>query len=149
MIEELVKLIGQKNLKYGIEIYPPATPSEITEFENKIGFPLPNDFKEFYSICNGFWCNDDIFNIVPLSKITEYSSDYGKNWFYFSEYMICSDLWGLRLNDLGNYEIFNFGYPNVVMSSSLIEFLQRFLQGGVFETGGLYDWQSELGMKGN
>ena len=73
----------------------------------------------------------------------EYQEHYGNNWFHFSEYMIYSDMWGLRVLNSNQYEIFNDGL-NITLTSSLSEFLQRFLYGNVFETGGLYDWQNEL-----
>ncbi|WP_405567783.1 SMI1/KNR4 family protein [Polaribacter sp. Asnod6-C07] len=146
-MKELIDLIVRKHKENGIEINKPATHSEIIDFENEIGFKLPNDLKEFYLICNGFGCTEDIFNITPLSEITEYQKDYGKNWFYFSEYMIYSDMWGIRISKIGEYEIFNGSYPEKKLTSSFVEFLKRFLKGDVFENGGLYEWQEELGIK--
>ncbi|WP_405565192.1 SMI1/KNR4 family protein [Polaribacter sp. Asnod6-C07] len=70
----------------------PASYSEIIDFENEIRFKLPNYLTEFYLICNGFGYTEDIFNITPLSEITEYQKNYGKNCFSFSEYMIYSDM---------------------------------------------------------
>jgi hypothetical protein len=58
--------------------------------------------------------------------------------------MIYSDIWGLRLTADGKYEIFNGSFPDIVMTSSLEEFLNRYLKGNVFDTGGLYDWLAEL-----
>lgn len=146
-MKDLIDLIRDKNLDSGIEVNPPATLSEIADFERQIGFSLPNDFREFYLTCNGFGCNEDIFNILPLQEIMLYQQDYGDNWFYFSEYMIYSDTWGLRRKTTGQFEIFNGSYPDKTMTSSLTEFLQIFLKGNVFETGGLYEWHDELGIK--
>jgi hypothetical protein len=143
-IKNIIESIAQKHHESGIDIYPPATLADIKAFEQKIGFALPADFKEFYSICNGLGCNEDIFNIISLADITRHTEDYGSNWFYFSEYMIYSDMWGLRLTADGVYEIFNGSYPAIAMTSSFEEFLGRFLKGNVFETGGLYDWHNEL-----
>lgn len=142
-IEQLVKLIKQKHHHSGIEINPPATFSDIIEFENQIGFSLPPDFREFYLTCNGFGCDEDIFNIIPLQEIIESQQNFGNNWFYFSEYMIYSDMWGLRYTTTGQFEIFNDSYPDKILTSSLNEFLQRFLTGNIFDAGGLYEWHNE------
>ncbi|MBZ4041238.1 SMI1/KNR4 family protein [Flavobacterium hibisci] len=146
-MNELVNLIRLKHRKNGIDVYPPAKLSDIADFERQIGFSLPTDFREFYLNCNGFGCNEDIFNMIPLKDIRQYQQNYGYNWFYFSEYMIYSDMWGLKRTSIGQFEIFNGSYPDKTMTSSLTEFLQRFLTGNVFETGGLYEWQNELGIK--
>ncbi|MNU57084.1 SMI1 / KNR4 family protein [compost metagenome] len=145
-MNQIVELIKQKHKGNGIDVNPPATLSDIADFERQIGFTLPPDFRAFYLICNGFGCNEDIFNIVPLQDIRQYQQDYGDNWFYFSEYMIYSDMWGLRRTTTGQFEIFNGSYPRKNMTSSLTEFLQRFLTGNVFDTGGLYEWHDELGI---
>jgi hypothetical protein len=143
-MEELISAIALKHHESGIDVHTPATDDDISTFERQIGFSLPADFKEFYTKCNGFSCNEDIFNVVPLSGITQYRRDYGENWFYFAEYMIYSDMWGLRLIKEGRYEIFNGSYPELTLTSSLNEFLGRFLQGNIFETGGLYDWHDKI-----
>jgi SMI1 / KNR4 family (SUKH-1) len=140
----IIESIVKKHKETGIEVNAPATLNDISAFERQIGFSLPTDFVEFYCTCNGFACNEDLFNIIPLTDVRHYPQDYGTNWFYFSEYMIYSDMWGLRLTVSGKYEIFNGSYPTTAMTSSLEEFLNRFLKGNVFETGGLYDWHEEL-----
>ena len=145
-MKKLIESIVQKHRNSGIDIYPPATSLDITAFEKQIGFSFPNDFKDFYSICNGFGCVEDIFNIIPLHEIRRHPQDYGTNWFYFAEYMIYSDTWGLRLTTSGQYEIFNGSYPNIAMTSSLIEFLSKFLKGNVFDPSGLYEWHEDLGI---
>ena len=142
-IKELITAISLKNREQGITTFSPATAKSIADFENTIGFPLPPDFKEFYSLCNGFACNEDIFNFISLNEISE----RGKDWFCFSEYMIYSDTWELQITQDGQYQIYNGHYPETIMTSSLIEFLERFLQGNVFGDGGLYDWMKELGIK--
>lgn len=142
-MKQIIAAIADKHQSNGIDVYKPATEAVLSAFEQRHGFALPADFREFYSICNGFGCLEDIFNITPLHEI----SDYGRNWFYFAEYMINSDMWGLRITAEGNYEIFNGSYPEKAMTSSLEEFLLHYLQGDVFEQRGLYDWQEELGIK--
>jgi hypothetical protein len=57
--------------------------------------------------------------------------------------MIFSDMWPLKKREDGSYEICA-GDPNgVVLANSLLKFLERFLQGNVFDPGGLYDWHDE------
>lgn len=148
-MKSIIESIVEKHKKTGIEVNPSATLADISDFEKLMGFPLPADFIAFYTICNGFGCNEDIFNMISLVDIRAHSQDYGTNWFYFSEYMIYSDMWGLRCIADGKYEIFNGSYPDIVMTSSLKEFLNRFLKGNVFDTGGLYDWQNELNINGS
>ncbi len=126
-INDIIKEIVEKHkVSGGIDLNAPATLVDIDSFEKQVGFALPKDFIEFYTICNGFGCTEDIFNIVPLSEIRRYPQDYGANWFYFSEYMIYSDMWGLRLTEKGKYEIFNGNYPTIPMTSSIEEFLTDF-----------------------
>jgi hypothetical protein len=146
-MKTLLNSIAQKHQSSGIEIRPPVTSSDIAEFEHKVGFYLPPDFREFYRICNGFFCNEDLFNMVSLADIPQHTQDHGDHWFYFSEYMIYSDMWGLRLTPGGQYEIFNGSYPDISMTSSLAVFLERFLKGNVFDPGGIYEWQEELKLK--
>ncbi|MGN7787717.1 SMI1/KNR4 family protein [Niabella sp. 22666] len=117
-IKDLIQSITEKHHSYGIDVNPPATTEMIRIFEQQMGFPLPADFVAFYTTCNGFGCTEDIFNIIPLQEIRN-ASDYGPNWFTFSEYMIYSDCWRLRYLNNGQYEIFNGSYPDKPMTHSL------------------------------
>src|ERR1043165_3966582 len=126
-IKNIIESIIKKHLETGIELNAPATLNDIWAFERQMGFSLPTDFAEFYTTCNGFACNEDLFNMIPLTAARRHPKDYGINWFYFSEYMIFSDMWGLRLTTRGKYEIFNGSFPGLAMTSSLEEFLSRFL----------------------
>ncbi len=56
-------------------------------------------------------------------------------------------MWGIRITEAGKYEIFNGSYPKKAMTSSLEEFLKKFLKGNVFDNGGLYDRHEELEVK--
>lgn len=103
---------------------------------------MPDDFKEFYTFCNGFESYSDMFNFISLQAIIE-NADYGENWFHFSEYMIYSDMWTLKKN-ANTYSIVNLGDKEIVLTSSLIDFLEHFLAGNVFEDGGLNHWQGTL-----
>jgi len=143
-MEELVRAIALKHGKEGITIYAPASENEISSFERKVGFILPLDFGKFYSVCNGFECAEDIFRMIPLEEVR--SDDYGKSWFSFAEYMIFSDCWKMKKKENDDYEIAD-GSLDEVLGSSLHEFLEKFLQGNVFDKDGLYDWQNVVRKK--
>lgn len=141
-IPGIIDAITTKNSKTGFKLNAPASADDIARFEAIIGFVLPDEFKELYSICNGFECEEDIFNFIPLDTIIA-NDDHGENWFHFAEYLIYSDMWTLR-NRNGICEIVNRGDREIVLSTSLRAFLICFLSGNVFETGGLYDWHKTV-----
>lgn len=141
-MQQLIAAIEAKHQETGIKVNPPASDDAIKSFEKKTGFSLPPDFTAFYSICNGFECDEDLFRMVALEEIIE-RRDYGKDWFHFAEYMIFSDMWSLRKTQNGQYLILNGSFKSI-LTSSLHEFLERFLQGNVFDENGLYAWQDEL-----
>ncbi len=143
-LNELISAIKIKHSESGITINPPATVADIHNFENSIGFELPSDFKEFYSICNGFECSEDIFKMITLEDALLNEQGHGADWYHFAEYMIYSDTWSLRIKQDGQYKIFNEGETEIILSSSLHEFLERYLKGNVFAKGGLYEWHEEL-----
>ena len=91
-IRELISSISEKHKKTGIVINPPALESQIEHFQKQVGFALSAEFKEFYCICNGFSCEEDLFNMTPLEDI-RLNQDFGKRWFYFSEYLTYSAMW--------------------------------------------------------
>ena len=143
-IRELITAIAKKHKSLGIKVLPPATSYQIRQFEQKIGFELPADFREFYSVCNGFECAEDIFTISSLETILGYTSNYGTNWYHFAEHMIYSGTWSLRKVADSKYEIFYEDLDSeIILGTSIQEFLTRFLVGNVFEEGGLYDWYEE------
>lgn len=147
MIQPILSAIQQKHSATGITINPPASVAAIERFERNLGFELPADFKEFYSICDGFECEEDQFIMVPLYDILMGHEHNGKDYFHFAEYMTYSDMWAMRIKEANSYEIFNLSYTDIILTSSLQEFLSRFLQGNVFDKGGLYDWHDEVKAK--
>jgi hypothetical protein len=131
-----------------ITLYPPATRQLFETFEAKTNLVLPPDFKNFYSFSNGFESAEDIFRLIPLEELMDDwdSENRVSGQFYFSEYLIYSDLWGVDLgvNGQPGYSIF---YPTsdnqkLFMTNSLSEFLGCFLRAGVYGEGGLYDWSN-------
>jgi hypothetical protein len=77
--------------------YPPATPEEIAEFEQRVGWRLDPDLRAFYLHCNGAELierlPDTPYRILPLSKIVRarvaiYGEDDDK-WGPASMYTLC------------------------------------------------------------
>jgi len=115
--------------------------------ENTYNITLPDDFKELYRFSDGFKTVEDIFNMIPLTEIVENNGRHDNDAFYIAEYMIYSDMWQLEINpdNCNDYKIIVQANGNkLVLTNSLAEFIERFLKGGVFDTGGLYDWAEEV-----
>lgn len=146
-MKELIYRIAAKHRLSGIDIYPPASKEGIKYLENKINMKLPEEWVLFYSICNGFTCTEDIFNMKTIEWITEYPDDFGNGWFHFCDYMINSDMWTMRKNSNNLFEIINKGEEEIILTTSLNAFLERFLEGGVFDPGGLYAWHEQIKTK--
>lgn len=77
--------------------YPPATPEELVEFEQRVGWRLDPDLRAFYLHCNGAELierlPDTPYRILPLSKIVRarvaiYGEDEDK-WGPASMYTLC------------------------------------------------------------
>jgi SMI1 / KNR4 family (SUKH-1) len=134
-----------------ITLFPPATLRELTEFEDRLKCPLPDDIKTLYLFCNGFESAEDLFRIVPLGEITVRLAKYKPNSLDFSEYMTYCDMWTIEINpsDPNDYRISNRGDRYRLLTNSLAEFLDRFLAGGVFEKGGLLSWHNEVDAQKN
>ncbi|GAB2865380.1 SMI1/KNR4 family protein [Hymenobacter ruber] len=139
-----------------ITLYPGAEQSLIDDFEKRMGFNLPADLKVFYQFCNGFESAEDLFRIVPTDEILE-RVDYDRahygtqsNQLYFAEYLIYCDSWKIEIDSHhpNSYRIYAgpniSGEPGIMLTNSLAEFLSKFLEGGVFNDGGLYKWQEEI-----
>lgn len=69
-MQDLIDAIAAKHKHRGIIVHPPATSAEITAFEQQTGFSLPEDFRFLYATCNGFECNEDLFNMSSLTDIS-------------------------------------------------------------------------------
>jgi hypothetical protein len=142
-INELVLAIARKHENDHFKLLEPPSNAEILNFEKFIGFGLPQDFRTFYGICNGFEMDEDMFRMIPVEEIIASQVNRKERTFDFAEYMLYSDFWALKFFGNSLYKIVNTGGNGGVLGSDLSEFLQRFLTGGVFEPGGLYDWHDE------
>jgi hypothetical protein len=131
-----------------IILYPGADTSLVQYFEKEMHLILPNDFKAFFSFCNGFESKEDMFRMMPLDEILESKSEYAPSEFFIAEYLIYSDMWQVNFDnsDTSKYQIFNINGDNqkLNLTNSLALFIQRFLQGGVFGKDGLYEWHEAV-----
>ncbi len=107
----------------------------------------PSDFALFYKFANGFESADDLFRIIPLGEIVGRRAQFTDNHFHVAEYLIYCDLWEIEINpdDPNDYSIFIFDSDSdkLKLTKSFAEFLEKFLAGGVFNDGGLYEWNKE------
>lgn len=142
-IDELIATLKANLNQTDIVLYPRASEQLIRRFEQEMHLVLPADFKTFYSFCNGFESAKDTFRFVPLEEILEYRHDLLPNQFYLAECLIYCDTWEVEISKTADepYYILNL---NTTLTNSLAGFLQRFLQGGVYNEGGLYGWREEI-----
>ena len=144
-ILELIQAIAEKHKHEKFVLRPPVSPDRLAIFEKHIGFPLPDDFRTFYTICDGFEMDDDdMFKFADLDEIMKGHGTKEKNAFHFADYLVYSDMWTLKYFGAGDYRIMHLGAKEIILTDSLAEFLGRFLQGGVSDNGGLYDWHDEV-----
>ena len=150
-ITEAIELLKTYNGPLGLTLHKGASEELISQAENTYGVTFPTDFKTLYRFTDGFETVEDIFNMIPLQEIID-----TKNWnegrpFYIAEYMIYCDMWSLEIDpsnvDLYSIATLDFHVGKVVLTNSLGEFIARFLNGGVFEIGGLYFWRDEIKAK--
>lgn len=142
-LSALIDAIKVKYTASGIRVNAPATATAITNAEKKMRLSLPADFKEFYSICNGFDCADDKFSIVKAEELFR-DDEYGWDSIIFAERMTYEDVWACRNLEGGRYDIFYNDGEELILTQSLAAFLERLLQGHTFGTRGLYAWHDEI-----
>jgi len=143
-IQDIIQRISQNKELLGITLYPPATQQEIDTIANGLNISFPPDLITFYLFCNGFESAEDMFRIVPLAEFRDTNDRLKSNQICIAEYMIYCDYWVMTVNDTnGSYEISEGSY-HTVLTDSFVEFVDRFLSGGVFETGGLYEWKDSI-----
>ncbi|MEO6520136.1 MAG: SMI1/KNR4 family protein [Mucilaginibacter sp.] len=128
-----------------ITLNPGASQELIARFEEARNSKLPDDIRLFYEFSNGFNSKEDDFNIVPLEDLADIT--YHEELF-IAQFLIYCDAWELEidLNNPDSYGIFVIQNDSskIVLTNSFAEFLQRFLNGGLYGKGGLYDWAEEL-----
>lgn len=147
-INDIIVTLQTKHREYGITLYPEATIGDIAYFEDTYHIALPDDIKTFYRFCNGFESAEDLFRIIPLDETRSNIDRFTSKSFFIAEYLIYCDMWEIEVNpnDRNDYSIINKPEKcrTITLTNSFAEFLGRFLQGGVFDKGGLYDWHEEV-----
>jgi hypothetical protein len=148
-ITNIIERIKAEQTELGITLFAPASAKEILDFENIMGVKLPEDLVKFYSFSNGFESEEDIFRIIPLDEMIDNLKDgdtytAGPNDFHIAEYMIYSDMWTININAANSedYKIYNKAENVITLTNSFCEFLDIFLNDGVFE--GLYNWREKI-----
>ena len=148
-ITDIIKRIKTEQKALGITLFAPASPAEIQNFENIMGVKLPEDLVKFYSFSNGFESEEDLFRIIPLDEIIDNLKDEDTytvwpNDFHIAEYMIYCDMWTINTNAANSedYKIYNKAKNVITLTNSFPEFLDTFLNDGVF--GGLYNWREKI-----
>lgn len=148
-VTDLLAALQTNLAQTDITLYPGTSAQSIRRFEQQLNRPLPDDFRAFYSCCDGFESAEDLFRVVPLDEILSHPDNYQPGGrFTIAEYLIYSDTWEVELlggPDSAAYHIvYAYKGREVVLTDSLAEFLGRFLRGGVFGADGLYAWAEQL-----
>lgn len=146
---DIIERIKVDKNKLGITLFAPASLTEILNFEKIRGIKLPDDLIKFYSFSNGLESAEDMFRIIPLDEMIDNMKDRDtytveQNDFHFAEYMIYCDMWTININsaDRNDYRIYNKADNVISLTNSFSEFLDTFLNGGVFD--GLYTWRENV-----
>lgn len=139
--------------------YPPATPAEIAQFEQRVGWKLDPDLRAFYLHCNGAELierlPDSPYQILPLSKIKRarvaiYGEDDDK-WGPASAYAICDVqdgnyvLLDVSRQENGRYPLvdgYHEAWPNPKYCGPVASSFSEFLEGILRTRRNLY-WLGE------
>jgi cell wall assembly regulator SMI1 len=125
-----------------------ASKNQIEAVENAYNIKLPDDIRQFYEFTDGFISDEDMFSIIPLNDVIWNKEQRNYKELYIAEFMIYCDAWELIVNPDSNndYKITTIDNTNdnIVLTNSFVEFLRRFLIGGLYEKDGLYDWRVQL-----
>lgn len=96
----------------GILLNGPAEASTIKSCELKLGFTFPEDFKKFYSICNGFteWQMDSkMLSLWSLRRIE--TDNFHPGFIAFADYNANGSQIGFKIGNVGiykDYELISF-----------------------------------------
>jgi hypothetical protein len=147
-IADLIEVIRVNKIELGITLYRPASLADILHFEERMGIELPADIKRFYLFADGFESEEDMFRIIPLAEIIDNEKDRNNQtaWakdFHIAEYLVYCDMWTLHIHpDNPNDYLIYTGDPVTKLTNSFSDFLNVFLEGGVF--AGLYAWKEYI-----
>lgn len=147
--ELFINKLKEANPKLGIELNPPASDYEIENLEDILNSNLPSDLRKFYRITNGFETNDNLFRILPIEEVISHKGELPSNQIYFAEYMIYSDTWEVVIDPINTeeYKIINSNHKKdkeIILTNNLLDFLERYLENGIFGDHGLFSWYDDL-----
>ena len=146
-ITDIIQILKEGNHNQVVTLKSGASETDLLNFEQQLNLRLPTELREFYRFSNGFETEELLFQILPLEEILNQKDEYNNNEFYIAEYMIYCDVWTLRVNNqTGEFSIYNSDHSSrdwMFLTNSFAEFLTRFLNCGLFEEHGLYDWVNE------
>jgi hypothetical protein len=144
-IEEVISKLQADRGILNITLFPPATQIELNNFEKCFNLKLPEDVKQLYQFANGFESKEDLFRIIPLQEIIERKKQFTPSVFFIAEYLQYSDMWEIAINKsiLNDYTIASYS-EGLILTKSISEFICHFLEGGIFEKNGIYDWQDQV-----
>ena len=64
-----ILIAGVRNSRYLEEPIPPATETDVSEFEELIGYRLPDDYRQFLLVVNGGYVNRNVvFNALYTAE---------------------------------------------------------------------------------
>lgn len=64
VLESLLEAIRRDHV-----LWPPLPVARVEELEAAISFPLPTDWKKFFSLCNGVSLFDGAYEFLPLEEV--------------------------------------------------------------------------------
>jgi hypothetical protein len=148
VISDIINYLKTNIHQTDITLNTGASHELIARVEAVRNIKLPDEIREFYEFSNGFNSEEHDFNIIPLEDIADIT--YHRELF-IAQYLIYCDTWELEIDSINHndYGIFTMGSDSskIVLTNSFAEFLQRFLNGGLYGKGGLYDWAEEVQKK--
>ena len=119
-MNEQTKIINNWH-KERVSLNPPAVIDQIIDCEKVLDFAFPDDFKNFYSICNGFhdWVMDSKFlSLWPIEKIIE-EHNSSSDFISFCDFLVNSHQIGFIKSNTGIYK----DYDQSKICESFNEFL--------------------------
>ena len=148
-LTRIIDYLKANSAELDFTLKPPVSEGLIRKVEEAYGIILPEDIKQFYKFSNGFQTDDWMFNLIPMEEMMDQTVNYkyNKEPLPLAEYLIYSETWHLEVSS-GNPNQYSITiHPvtgKVTLTHSLAEFIQRFLDGGLFGENGLCYWVEQL-----
>ncbi len=149
-IEDFLERLQRAESRNAFKLLPSVYDDVVEQVESKLGSAIPDDFRKFYSFCNGTTESVDEFRIITLEEFIKYDEEPERRWkapweFPFGEYAFFSNVWAVSIdkNNRNNYTIYTpYKDDRLYYTNSLAEFLERYLDEGIYD--GIYKWGDEI-----